>query len=495
MDRGLALSERVARTVRSAGDNLSPFRIGDHGRTGFMGTLTTKEIAEIEKDDSVDFIDCNTRVWSYLNTNNESDDAVAEVCNRQTSAPFHIERLSKESPEYNGHFFYGEFAGEDVDIYVFDTGVNADDPEFEGRVTATRNFSPDGPTDVDGHGSHVAGTITTLSHDSPRRPPSPLLACPLMPSALLAVPLLSLLICPPPILSVCFGKRAGVAAGRHFGIAKKANVISVKVLSNDGSGLLATVIKGMQWALDRTKSTGRRSVFNFSLGGARSKVMNSLFTDFVDEGLVIVVAAGNDNDDACKHSPASASKVITVGATTREDVRADFSNYGTCIDVFAPGVAVESISFHTDMGTKVYSGTSQAAPLVAGLAAMILSANGNMTTTQVTRSIQQTAIKNVIYRAGVGSPNSLAHIAVGCKKVLSPHTDDANAKQTSNMYLFISIAIIGFSAVALSVSFVIVFLVRKSRTTGHAHEDHSNTTTQTSTDLPTPSPPSDSTEV
>jgi cerevisin len=181
---------------------------------------------------------------------------------------------------------------------------------------------------------------------------------------------------------------AGTIASRKYGVAKRANVIAVKVLGSNGSGTMSDVISGVVWAAREAKAKAvaaakefavtsktkhKGSVANMSLGGGKSQALDDAVNGAVDTGLSFAVAAGNDNRDACTFSPGSAEKAVTVGASTLGDVRAYFSNYGPCVDVFAPGLNIKSTYKGSRDATAILSGTSMASPHTAGLLAYLLS--------------------------------------------------------------------------------------------------------------------------
>ena len=231
-------------------------------------------------------------------------------------------------------YLYCAEGGEGVDVYVIDTGTNIDHVDFEGRAfwgaTIPEN---DEDEDGNGHGTHCSGTI----------------------------------------------------AGKKYGVAKKANIYAVKVLRSNGSGTMSDVVKGVEWAVARhvnqveaaKSGRGRKgfkgSAANMSLGGGKSVSLNLAVNAAVDAGIHFAVAAGNDNANSCRYSPASAEKAVTVGASTLSDERAYFSNYGTCNDIFAPGLNIVSTWRGSKYATNTISGTSMASPHIAGLLAYYLS--------------------------------------------------------------------------------------------------------------------------
>ncbi|KAJ9066511.1 proteinase B [Entomophthora muscae] len=280
-------------------------------------------------------------------------DSIIQADSFQKNVTWGLERISKRGKVLgmsHGYTYYGD--GEGVDVYVVDTGIMVDHPEFEGRARFGARFAGENDFDESGHGTHCAGTV----------------------------------------------------ASKSYGVAKKASLVAVRVLDENGSGTTSGVIAGLHWAmLDRQGTRG--NVISMSLGGQVSLALNDMVDAAVQEGIVVVAAGGNNNDDACLRSPASALGAITVGATDINDARAFFSNYGSCIDIFAPGTAIMS-TWNNGL-TNSISGTSMAAPHVAGLAAILLSTGTPRH--QISEAIKQLAVKNAIYDAGSESPNLLAN--------------------------------------------------------------------------------------
>ena len=244
----------------------------------------------------------------------------------QEGAPSHLVRLSQEGPvvpyEDENYYFSGDFEGEGVTGYIIDTGVYVDHPEFEGRAVLGPNYSSDfRNVDYVGHGTHVAG----------------------------------------------------VMGSKTFGVAKNVNIHSVKVLDRLGQGTLSSVISGLEYAVNHQRTSGTKGIANLSLGASKSSVLDSAIKAAYDAGLLVVVAAGNNNMDACRTSPAGSDYALTVGAIDdKSDEIAHFSNWGSCVDVFAPGVEVVSLGNGVMGSIQVLSGTSMASPVVAGLAATLL---------------------------------------------------------------------------------------------------------------------------
>ena len=285
----------------------------------------------------------------------DSSVMVEPVSSTQIGATWGIDRIDQRSLPLNGTFSSPSTAN-NVSIYVVDTGIDASHPEFTGRVASgfDSSGSGDGRTDCNSHGTHVAG----------------------------------------------------IAAGSVYGVAKSARLVPVRVLACDGSGSISGVIAGLEW-IASTRSSGERSVVNMSLGGGASSSLDSAVASLINTGVTVVVAAGNSNIDACTSSPARTAPAITVGSSTSTDSRSSFSNYGTCVDLFAPGSGITAAV--PGGGTAALSGTSMAAPHVAGIAAVALSIR-LMSTSEMSTYLADSGTKGVIASAGTGSPNILAYL-------------------------------------------------------------------------------------
>ena len=271
-----------------------------------------------------------------------------------TATSWGIDRIDQRSGTDGVYSYVTDGTG--VDVYIVDTGLNGAHSEFAGRVKlGYSSITGDAnTTDCNGHGTHVAGT----------------------------------------------------AVGATFGVAPRAFVVPVQVMDCTGAGSLSSVLTGIDWVIENHASAP--AVMNLSIGSDRSESLNAAIDRAFLDGITVVVAAGNDNTDACLKSPASStSSALTVGATTSADARAYFSNYGECLDVFAPGFAITS-AWHTAPGAVTLSGTSMASPHVAGLAARYLSAAPAAHPIQVMAAVIGDATANVITDAGPLSPNRLA---------------------------------------------------------------------------------------
>lgn len=334
--------------------------------SGYAGYFLDDVIDEIKNDSNVAFVEEDGYVKSYAATT-------------QTGAPWGLARISTKSSlngASTGKYVYDSAGGDGVTSYIIDTGINTSHKDFEGRASWGETFTDDSDADGVGHGSHVAGTI----------------------------------------------------GSKTYGVAKKANLVAVKVLDNSGSGTNSGVIKGIQYAASQHKANKNKSGYkgataNMSLGGLKSTAVNNAANAAVDAGIHFAVAAGNEDENACYSSPASADKVVTVGATNNDDSRAYFSNYGKCVDIFAPGVDVLSVWIGSNSATNTISGTSMATPHITGLLTYFLSlapssssefsaSASSLTPAQLKKAIIAYGTQNAISDVS-GSPNVLAYNGAG----------------------------------------------------------------------------------
>lgn len=317
------------------------FDIGDNLFKGYSIHVPEDLVSVIRAFPEVDYVERDSRVWindpSFSVNTVPATEALPEepVIDVEYNAPWGLARISHRHKLTFGTFNqypFEDLAGLGVDVYVIDTGINIEHEELEGRAKWGKTIPDDADQDLNGHGSHCAGTI----------------------------------------------------ASRTYGVAKNATVIAVKVLGAGGSGTMSDVVAGVVWAAEtaatkaqeeaaKKDSKHKGSVANMSLGGGKSPSLDAAVNAAVDTGLHFAVAAGNDNRDACTFSPAAASKPITVGASTIKDERAYFSNHGKCVDIFAPGLNIKSIWNSGPTSVNTISGTSMASPHIAGLAAYFLS--------------------------------------------------------------------------------------------------------------------------
>ena len=271
----------------------------------------------------------------------------------ETSATWGIDRVDQADRPLDSlyHFAYN---GAGVNAFIIDTGIRLDHVEFTGRLLSGYSAVADGngTNDCNGHGTHVSGTV----------------------------------------------------GGTTWGVAKGVSLIPVRVLDCTGSGTSSGVVAGIDWG---AASSLRPAVANLSLGGSTSSSLNSAVASAVSKGVTMVVAAGNSNADACNYSPSGERSAITVGATTFDDIRASYSNYGSCVDIFAPGSNITSAWNTSSTSTNTISGTSMATPHVTGVAALALAANPIASPSAVAAFLTANATANRLSSIGVGSPNLL----------------------------------------------------------------------------------------
>jgi serine protease len=287
------------------------------------------------------------------------EDGIVTVNATQSGATWGLDRSDQRDLPLNGTYVYNTTAS-NVNAYIVDTGVLGSHSQFSGRMIGgyTAISDGNGTNDCNGHGTHVAGTV----------------------------------------------------AGTTHGIAKGAKISPIRVLGCNGSGTNSGVIAGMDWvAANHVKP----AVANMSLGGGASSATDTAVANMTNAGVTVVVAAGNDNANACNYSPARAASAITVGSTTNTDARSSFSNFGTCLDIFAPGSSITSAWYTGTTATNTISGTSMAAPHVAGVAALYLADNPNATVSQVTNAIINASTLNKVSSPGTGSPNRLLYSMFG----------------------------------------------------------------------------------
>lgn len=310
---------------------------------GYTATLSAGEARRLAADPAVAAV--------------EQDQRVRLTDTTQSSAPWGLDRIDQAALPLSGTYTYPDSAGSGVTVYVIDTGVRITHTQISGRASYGYD-AVDGDTtasDGNGHGTHVATTI----------------------------------------------------AGSTYGVAKKANIVAVRVLDNSGSGTTAGVIDGIEWV---TENHTTPSVANMSLGGGASTTLDTAVANSIASGVTYAVAAGNNGASASSYSPARVAAAITVGATTSADAKASYSNYGSVLDIFAPGSSIVAGYNTSDTATATLSGTSMATPHVAGAAAVYLAGHTSATPAQVSSALVAGATSNALTSVGTGSPNKLLRL-------------------------------------------------------------------------------------
>ncbi|MFH3666098.1 S8 family peptidase [Acinetobacter baumannii] len=284
----------------------------------------------------------------------ESDTIVNIDATTQSNPDWGLDRIDQKALPLNSTYSYLQ-TGSGTTAYIVDTGILSSHQEFSGRVLSgyTAISDGNGTTDCNGHGTHVAGTV----------------------------------------------------GGTTYGVAKSVNLVPIRILGCDGSGASSNVIAGLDWILKNGK---KPAVVNMSLGGATSSSLDSAVENLFNNGYVMVVAAGNSNTDACTSSPARVSKAITVAATDNTDTRASYSNYGSCVDIFAPGSQINSSWIGSNTATKILNGTSMATPHVAGVVAEMLQSTPTASPQTISTNLLNQASSNVVKNPS-GSPNRLLY--------------------------------------------------------------------------------------
>ncbi|MEU4565505.1 S8 family peptidase, partial [Micromonospora sp. NPDC023956] len=276
----------------------------------------------------------------------------------QVNPPWNLDRIDQRTGPLDGRYTYVS-TGLGVTAYVIDTGIRTTHVDFAGQAVdgydAIDNALP--AADCNGHGTHVAGIV----------------------------------------------------GGTSYGVAKDVTLVAVRVLNCAGSGTWAQVIAGINW-VTADHQPGQPAVANMSLGGGLNTSLNTAVANSIADGVTYAVASGTSNQNACNFSPASVPTALTVNASQSNDARASFSNWGTCTDIFAPGVNILSAWHTSDTATNTISGTSMASPHVAGAAARVLQVYPTWTPAQVSSYLISQATEDVITSPGTGSPNRFLYL-------------------------------------------------------------------------------------
>lgn len=324
-------------------------RIFRHTIKGYSARLSSVDVAALRDDPRVAYIE---------------RDGIAHIAKRPSPggstgvASWGLDRIDERTLPMDGQFAVTK-TGLGVKAYVIDTGVLISHNDFGGRASYGIDVV-DGDSiasDCNGHGTHVAGTI----------------------------------------------------GGATYGVAKKVNLIAVRVLNCAGSGTWAGVIDGLDWVV--ADARGQSVVANMSIGGGENQAVDDAVARATAAGVTVVVAAGNSSANACGSSPAGAPSAITVGATTSADARASYSNTGICVDIFAPGSGIKSAWRTKNSATQVLSGTSMASPHVAGVVALHLQGRPSVSPGTITSEVLNDGTTGVLANVGTGSPNRLLFTA------------------------------------------------------------------------------------
>ncbi|MEO4175271.1 S8 family peptidase [Acinetobacter pittii] len=284
----------------------------------------------------------------------ENDTIMKIDATTQSNPDWGLDRIDQRNLPLDSAYSYLQ-TGSGTTAYIVDTGILSTHQQFSGRVLSgyTAISDGNGTSDCHGHGTHVAGTV----------------------------------------------------GGSTYGVAKNVSLVPIRILGCDGSGASSNVIAGLDWILKNGK---KPAVVNMSLGGEANASLDSAVENLFNNGYVMVVAAGNSNTDACSSSPARVSKAITVAATDSTDTRASYSNYGSCVDIFAPGSQINSSWIGSNTATKVLNGTSMATPHVAGVMAEMLQSTPTATPQTISNNLLNQASNNVVKNPS-GSPNRLLY--------------------------------------------------------------------------------------
>jgi subtilisin family serine protease len=335
----------AAAAARATALGASVSHVWSHAINGYAASLTPAALRVVSASPDVAYVEPDSTV--SINTT---------ILNPQS---WGIDRIDQRNLPLSASYTHTA-SGSGVTAYIIDTGIRFTHTQFGGRAVSGVDYVDGGSADdCNGHGTHVAGTV----------------------------------------------------GGSSIGVAPGVSLVAVRVLDCSGSGTLSNVVSGIDW-VTANHSAGSPAVANLSLGSAANSTVDTAVNNMINDGVTTAVAAGNGNtggvrQNACNYSPARVAAAITVGATNSSDQAASFSNYGTCVDILAPGVQILSSWYTSDTAGAYLDGTSMASPHVAGVAALYLQNNPSASPATVRNALVGNATANVISNVGTGTPNLL----------------------------------------------------------------------------------------
>ena len=306
-------------------------------------------------------------------------DSRVHASDTQSPATWGLDRIDQRNRPLSNSYTYNA-TGSGVTAYIIDTGLRLTHTQFGGRAVSGFDSVDGGSADdCNGHGTHVAGTVGGATH----------------------------------------------------GVAKGVRLVAVRVLNCQGSGSNSGVIAGVDWVTGN-HAAGQPAIANMSLGGGANSALDTAVNNSINDGVSYAVAAGNSNANACNSSPSRVGAAMTVGSTTSSDARSSFSNYGTCLDIFAPGSSITSTWHTSNTATNTISGTSMASPHVAGVAALYLQGSPSASPSTVRNAIVNSATPGVLTSVGTGSPNLLLYSLFGAAPPPPPPPSGCSLAESYN---------------------------------------------------------------
>jgi subtilisin family serine protease len=333
-----------ARAAATAAGGEVLFTYG-HAIKGFAAKLPPAALAAVRASANVDYVEADASIQLDLPASEVSDQTT------QRNPTWGLDRVDQKDLPLNNKYTYNN-DGTGVTVYVIDSGIRITHTQFEGRASHGFDAVDGGPADdCNGHGTHVAGTVGSAK----------------------------------------------------YGVAKKVSLVAVRVLDCDGNGSFSGVIAGIDWV---TEHAPLQAIANMSLGApGRHSATEQAITESINAGVPYAIAAGNDGVNACDYTPARTPRAITVGATDDGDWETWFSNYGECLDIWAPGQDITSTWNTSDTATNTINGTSMASPHVAGVAALYNQLHPSATSAAISKAVVNQATRNTVSLIGPGSPN------------------------------------------------------------------------------------------